>query len=399
MDRNILKFSLILGLMSAVGAFAIDMYLPALPLLAEDLNSSTSAAQMTLMVYFIAFGVSQLFYGPASDMFGRKKPIYFGLGLFMVTSIGCAFAPNIESLIALRFLQGIGAAAPMAIPRAVIRDLYTGQKATRMMSTIMIVIAISPMLAPLLGSAVIVPFGWRAVFLAIALATLIAMALAAFALPETLKPENRTPFVATSMLKSFGILLRDTNYLGLTFIGGLGMAAFFTFLGSASFVYMEHFGLTPTQFSLAFAVNASGFFVASQFSATIMGKIGPERLIRGATLGYATMVIILLGVFFFGFGSLPALIILFIIANAFMGLIIPTSMVLALEEHGPIAGAAASLGGTMQMLLGAFAMGISSAIFNGTPVPMLAVIALCGIGAFVLARITVRHPLPRAAKS
>ncbi|AVX03037.1 multidrug effflux MFS transporter [Maritalea myrionectae] len=398
MDRNLLKFSLILGLMSAVGAFAIDMYLPALPLLAEDLQSSTSAAQMTLMVYFIAFGASQLFYGPASDMFGRKKPIYFGLGLFMVTSVGCAFAPNIETLIVLRFLQGIGAAAPMSIPRAVIRDLYTGQKATRMMSTIMIVISISPMLAPLLGSAVIVPFGWRAVFLTIALATLVAMALAAFALPETLKPENRRPFDAKSMFASFGILLRDTNYLGLTFIGGLGMAAFFTFLGSASFVYMEHFGLTPTQFSLAFAVNASGFFVASQFSATIMGKIGPERLIRGATLGYAIMVLILLGVFFFGWGSLPALIILFIIANAFMGLIIPTSMVLALEEHGPIAGAAASLGGTMQMLLGALAMGVSSAIFNGTPVPMLAVIALCGVGAFVLARITVRHPLPSAAQ-
>lgn len=398
MDRNLLKFSLILGLMSAVGAFAIDMYLPALPLLAEDLQSSTSAAQMTLMVYFIAFGASQLFYGPASDMFGRKKPIYFGLGLFMVTSVGCAFAPNIETLIVLRFLQGIGAAAPMSIPRAVIRDLYTGQKATRMMSTIMIVISISPMLAPLLGSAVIVPFGWRAVFLTIALATLVAMALAAFALPETLKPENRRPFDAKSMFASFGILLRDTNYLGLTFIGGLGMAAFFTFLGSASFVYMEHFELTPTQFSLAFAVNASGFFVASQFSATIMGKIGAERLIRGATLGYAIMVLILLGVFFFGWGSLPALIILFIIANAFMGLIIPTSMVLALEEHGPIAGAAASLGGTMQMLLGALAMGVSSAIFNGTPVPMLAVIALCGVGAFVLARITVRHPLPSAAQ-
>ncbi|WP_424984048.1 multidrug effflux MFS transporter [Maritalea sp. S77] len=398
MDRNILKFSLILGLMSAIGAFAIDMYLPALPLLAEDLQSSTSAAQLTLMSYFIAFGASQLFYGPASDMFGRKKPIYFGLGLFLLSSIGCAFAPNIETLIVLRFLQGIGAAAPMSIPRAVIRDLYTGQKATRMMSTIMIVISISPMLAPLLGSMVIVPFGWRAVFLTIAFATILSIALAAFALPETLKPENRVAFDAKTMFNSFGVLLRDANYLGLTFIGGLGMAAFFTFLGSASFVYMEHFGLTPTQFSLAFAANASGFFVASQFAATLMGKFGAERLIRAATLGYAIMVLILLGVFFSGFGSLTSLIILFIIANGFMGLIIPTSMVLALEEHGPIAGAAASLGGTMQMMLGALAMAISSLVFNGTPVPMLAVIALCGVGAFILSRITVRHPATTAAE-
>lgn len=391
MDLNLLRFAMVLGLLSAVGAFAIDMYLPAMPIIAEDLGASISAAQSTLMVYFVAFGVSQIVYGPASDMFGRKPPIYFGLTLFILASIGCVFAPTIELLIALRFLQGLGAAALMSIPRAVVRDLYTGQKATRLMSTIMIVIAVSPMLAPLLGSFVVVPFGWRAVFAAIAVIGMAAFVLLVFALPETLAPANRTAFAGRTMLKSFGILLRDPGFMGLTFIGGLGMAAFFTFLGSASFVYMEYFELSPTEFSIAFALNAAGFFGASQFAANLMGRFGAHRLIRGAALGYAVMVWLLLALFATGFGSLPILVVMFLVANAFMGLMMPTSMVLALEEHGPIAGAAASLGGTLQMLAGAGAMAISSQIFDGTPTPMLAVIAMCGTGALALALLTVRQ--------
>ncbi len=389
-----MKYGLILGLMSAVGSFAIDMYLPALPSLANDLNAPIASAQMTLMVYFLAFGISQLFYGPASDMFGRKLPIYVGLGLFIIASIGCAVAPNMETLIALRFVQGVGAAAPASIPRAIIRDLYTGQKATRLMSTVMLVISISPMLAPMVGSIIIEPLGWRAVFFAIAATTVLSFILVAFALPETLKPEDRVPFDPKSMFASFGILVRDPSFMGLTFIGGLGMAAFFAFLGSASFVYMQHFSLSPSQFAIAFASNAAGFFAASQFAANMMGKFGAKPMILYATFGYATTVVAMLAVFYFGFGSLPLMIIMFIMANGFMGLIIPTVIVFALEDHGSIAGAAASLGGTLQMLSGALAMGISSLVFDGTPVPMLAVIASCGIGAYVLALITIRRPSP-----
>ncbi|MDX1268509.1 MAG: MFS transporter, partial [Oceanisphaera sp.] len=154
MNIEMIKMALVLGLLSWIGPFAIDMYLPAMPAISDDLGASVSAAQWTLMSFFMAFGICQLFYGPASDVFGRKPPLYFGLGIFGVASIGCAFAPSIEWLIALRFLQGVGAAAVMSIPRAVIRDRYTGTEATRLMSTIMLVIAISPMLAPLMGTAI-----------------------------------------------------------------------------------------------------------------------------------------------------------------------------------------------------------------------------------------------------
>lgn len=391
MDRELFKMALILGLMSTIGPFAIDMYLPALPTIAGDFDATVAAAQLTLTSYFIAFAVAQLFYGPASDMFGRKPPIYFGLGLFAAASIGCVFAPNIETLIALRFVQGLGAAGVMSIPRAIIRDRYTGARATRLMSTVMLVISISPMLAPLIGSLIIVPFGWRAVFLAVTFATGCALLLAIYTLPETLDREKRMPFNMSEMLKSFAILLRDPTFMGLTFIGGLGMAAFFTFLGTASFVYMEFYGLTPTQFSIAFAANAAGFFLASQFAANLMTKLGPVVLIRSATFCYGLSALVLLTVFLMGSGSLIFMIAMLMLANMFMGFILPSAMVLSLEDHGPIAGAAASLGGTLQMVAATIAMVVGGLIFDGSPVPMLFIIALCAVGTFVLALLTVRN--------
>ncbi len=390
MDRDLLKMALILGLMSMIGPFAIDMYLPALPTIANDFGAEAAHAQMTLTAYFIVFGVSQLFYGPASDMFGRKPPIYFGMAIFAAASIGCAFAPSIEMLTLLRALQGLGAAGVMSIPRAIVRDSYTGAKATRLMSTIMLVVSISPMLAPLVGSLIIVPFGWRAVFLAVALATGVALMLHAFVLPETLPPADRKAFKMGTMLKSFGILIRDPGFMGLTFIGAFGMSAFFTFLGSASFVYMEHFGLTPEQFALAFAANAIGFFGASQFAANLMARLGPVRLMRGSTFFYALFAGLLFLTFALGIDNFPLMVALLMLANTFFGFVMPAAMVLALEDHGPIAGAAASLGGTLQMLLATLAMAIGGILFDGTPLPMLAIIAVCAIGTFVLSMLTVR---------
>lgn len=399
MDRELLKMALVLGLMSTIGPFAIDMYLPALPAIADDFGAPVASAQLTLTAYFIAFAVAQLFYGPASDMFGRKAPIYFGLGLFAVSSILCALAPTIELLSVLRFFQGLGAAGVMSIPRAIIRDRYTGAKATRLMSTVMLVISISPMLAPLVGSLVTVPFGWRAVFWAITIATGIALLLNTVALPETLPKDKRVPFKLSEMLKAYGTLLRDSNYLGLTMIGGLGMASFFTFLGSASFVYMDFYGLTPTQFALAFAANAAGFFIATQFASTLMVRMGATRMIRTSVFAYSAIMISLFVIFIAGLGSFPILVGMLIVGNLFMGFIIPSVMVLSLEEHGPIAGAAASLGGTLQMVLGAACMFTGGLVFNGTPIPMLTIIALCASAALVLALLTVRNrPAAQAAE-
>ncbi|MFC6634973.1 multidrug effflux MFS transporter [Microbulbifer taiwanensis] len=399
MKSDLVRMALILGLLSCVGPFAIDMYLPALPSIAESLGAPVEATQYTLMSYFVAFGVCQLFYGPASDMFGRKPPLYFGLVLFALASIGCAFAPSIEWLIALRFVQGVGAASVMSIPRAVIRDRYTGTEATRLMTTVMLVISISPMLAPLAGSALIGPFGWPSVFIAVALATVASMVLTGVGLPETLPPAERVPFKFSAMTGAFATLLRDPGYMGLTLIGGLGMSSFFAFLSTASFLYTGHYGLTPTQFSLAFALNALGFFTASQFAANLGERFGSVVVVRWAVAGFAASASLMCSVIAAGYDNFALLVGMLIVTNAFLGLVIPTSMVLSLEEHGPIAGTAAALGGALQMLLGAVAIVIVSQVFDGTPLPLVAAIAVCALLALGLSVLTLRGAAQVAVQS
>ena len=383
------KNAIILGLLGAVGPFAIDMYLPAMPTIAQDLGTTAQATQMTLMVFFLAFGLCQLIYGPVSDMTGRRPPLIFGVGLFVLASAACAMAPSIEWLIAGRFLQGVGASAVMVIPRAIIRDRYTGLDATRMMALVMLVISVGPMLAPLIGSLLILAFGWRAVFFGILAAGLVSLFLVLRVLEETHPSEKRTPLSLGALRAGFLTLLRDPAFLGLTGIGGLGMASFFAFLAASSFLYIDHFGLTPTQYSLAFSANAIGFFAASQFAARLGARHGPAKVVKNATAGYAAGMLTLLAATLLGVDNLPVLAGLLFVSFAFLGLVIPTAMILALEEHGEIAGIASALGGTLQMLLGAVAIAVVSALPGENALPMAGTIAAAAAIAFILSRTTL----------
>ncbi|TXJ22134.1 MAG: Bcr/CflA family efflux MFS transporter [Afipia sp.] len=390
MSSSFVKNAIVLGLLSAIGPFAIDMYLPALPAIATDLQASTAATQMTLMAFFVAFGVCQIAYGPISDMVGRKPPLYFGIVLFALGSIGCGLAPSITWLIVFRFVQGLGAASVMVIPRAIIRDLHTGADATRLMSLVMLVFSVSPILAPLVGSGLIVPFGWRAVFAAVTLASVLSFLLVAFVLQETRPPEERVEVSVRSVLDGFGELFRDWRFLGLTFIGGFGMASFFAFLASSSFIYIGHFGLTPTQYGLTFSVNAISFIGASQFSGYLADRFGIARVVSVAVTCFTVATLALFAITAAGVDSLAVLVVMLFIANAWLGLVIPSTMVLSLEDHGPIAGMASALGGTLQMITGAVMIVVASAFFDGTALPMVATIAVCAVAAFILARLTLR---------
>jgi len=382
--------AIVLGLLTAIGPFAIDMYLPALPAISAHLEASTAATQATLMAFFVALGICQIAYGPLSDMVGRKPPLYVGLCLFVLASIGCVFSPTIGWLIAFRFIQGVGASAVMVVPRAIIRDLHTGLEAARLMSLVMLVFSVSPILAPLIGSALIVPFGWRAVFVAISIAAGLGLLLVAFALPETRPPKQRIKSSLKSVLAGYSILLSDRHFLALTFIGAFGMASFFAFLASSSFIYINHFGMTPTQYSLAFAINAIGFIGASQFSATLSRRFGVARVVSIAVACYTAMAVLLFVITAAGLTDLAVLMTLIFLAFTWLGLVIPLTMVLALEEHGRIAGMASALGGTLQMLTGAAIIVAVSLFFNGTALPMVTTIALCALAAFTLSRFTLR---------
>lgn len=382
--------AIVLGLLCAVGPFAIDMYLPALPDIESDLGATTSATQLTLTSYFIAFGLCQIAYGPLSDVYGRKAPLYAGLALFVAGSVGCAWAPTVEWLIAFRFVQGLGAAAMGVIPRAIIRDLHTGVEATRLMSLVMLVFSVSPILAPLGGSALIVPFGWRAVFVAVTVAALIATVLLATMLPETRPVHERIRGDVRSVLGHFGVLFRDWHFLGLTFIGGFGMSSFFTFLSMSSFVYIKTYGLTLAEYSVAFSINAVGFIGVSQLAGRLGARFGMGRVVMGAVAAYAFFAMLLLALTLAGFTSLWVLIPLLFTSFAFLGLVIPSTMVLSLEEHGPIAGSASALGGTLQMLTGGAVIAVAGLFFNGTSLPMVATVALTAMAALAITMVTLR---------
>ena len=394
MRNGLFRSALVLGLLSCIGPFSIDMYLPAMPQIARGLNADVAGVQTTISAYFLAFGIAQLVYGPWADQSGRKPPLYLGVAIYLVGTAGCYLAPSIGALIAWRFVQALGAAAVMVVPRAIIRDMHTGHEATRMMAAIMLVISVSPMLAPLAGSAVIAVADWRAIFGVLAIAGVISLLMIAFLLPETLRQEDRVPVSAGRLLSGARYLLGDRVFMGLTFTGGFGMASFFVFLASASFVYTGQFGLTPTQFSLAFAANAIGFFSASQMAATLGQRFGARRVVLWATAGFAVFALLTLAVVAAGIGGLPLLIAGLFMGNACLGLVIPTTMVMALDPHGEIAGLASSLGGTLQMLAGGAVVMLSGPFFDGTAVPMVAAIAACALAALALALWVLLRPLP-----
>ena len=392
------KTALILGLLSAIGPFAIDMYLPALPEIGASLGAQVGAVQWSLTAFFVALGVGQLFYGPVSDMVGRKPPLYAGLALFTLASVGCALATDIETLVALRFVHGLGAAAGMAIPRAVVRDLHTGTEAARLMSLLMLVFSVSPLLAPLAGSGVIALAGWRGVFWAVAAAAVAGLALVSQGLRETRAAADRRESSLASALAGYGLLLRDAHYLGLVLIGGCSMAGFFVYLAGSPFVLINHYGLTPVQYSLAFSVNAAAFFAAAQFTARLGRRFGLVPTVKVAVTAAGAVMAAMLAYYLAGGDRLEVLLGLYFVASALMGLVIPTTSVLALEEHGAIAGTASALLGTLQMLVGAAAMGVVGLFANGKPLPMVVGMATGAFLGLALTWVTLgRHRPARPA--
>jgi MFS transporter, DHA1 family, multidrug resistance protein len=389
MQTSMLRTALILGLICVTGPFAIDMYLPALPAIEAALDTSVSGAQLTLVAYFLAYGVSQLVYGPLSDQIGRKKTLLIGMSIFAVGSVICAAAPTIEVLVIGRLIQGMGGATVMVIPRAIIRDMYTGAQATRLMATIMLVISISPMLAPLAGSGIVAVGSWREIFLVMGIFAGLSLTLAQVTLPETLKQDRRRKVNIKELSRSCGILLRDPVFLGLTFIAGFGMASFFLFVSSASFVYTGEYGLTPTEFSLAFAFNAVGFFIATQMAGRLADRWGLATLIGRGVIGFVTCATVLALLELAGFQGMWLLLIGLFMAYACLGVVIPSAMVAALDAHGRRAGMASSLSGSMTMMIGAACIGLSTPFFDGTALPMVVSIALCGLAAVGLVIVTM----------
>jgi DHA1 family bicyclomycin/chloramphenicol resistance-like MFS transporter len=396
MKHHFLRLALVLGLLSAIGPFAIDMYLPALPTIGSALHADVHQVQLSLMVFFVSFAVSQLVYGPASDMVGRKRPLYFGITVFAVGSIGCALSSDIHWLLVFRFIQGLGAGAPNVITRAVVRDLHTGAEATRLMSLLMLVFSVSPILAPLVGSLIIDAGGWSAIFWAIALIAVLGLLLTAFALEETRALEDRARSDLASTGRAFALLARDPHFMGLTGVVSFGLAAFFVYLSNSSFVLINHYGLTPREYGLAFAVNAAAFIGASQFAGKLAHRFGNARVVSVSVAGFALAMCAGSALNLAGIDTLAMLIVMLMVGFGFLGLVMPAVSVMALDHHGEIAGAASALMGTLQMVCGALVIVAMGPFVDGTARPMLAGVAVVALLTWLLAWISLRgaHPAP-----
>jgi MFS transporter, DHA1 family, multidrug resistance protein len=273
------------------------------------------------------------------------------------------------------------------IPRAVVRDLHTGVDAARLMSLLMLVFSISPILAPLSGSVLIDFFGWRGVFWAVLVAALVGIVLVATALKETRGAEARLESNLSSALRGYGRLLKDRYFMGLAAIGGFGIASFFVYLANSSFILIDHYGLTRSQYAVAFSVNAVSFFSVSQLNGVLGARFGLRRVMRVAVSGFAAVMLAMFAAVLMGHHSLWLIASFLFVGYGFLGLVIPTTAVLALEDHGEIAGTASALLGTLHFVIGGIAIGITGAFFDGSALPMIGGIAACAVTAFLLALI------------
>jgi DHA1 family bicyclomycin/chloramphenicol resistance-like MFS transporter len=266
------------------------------------------------------------------------------------------------------------------------------------MSLLMLVFSVSPILAPLSGSLLIEWWGWRSVFWAVTVAAVLALILLATSQAETRPREQRVDSSVRSALNAYALLLREPHFLGLVFIGAFGISSFFAYLANSSFILIDHYGLTPRQYSIAFAANAASFIGVSQFTGRLSARFGLVPVVKVAVTAYALVMTALLAINLLGIERLDVMLVMLFVGFGFLGLVIPTTTVLALEEHGTIAGTASALMGTLQFVTGAAVMAITGLFVDGTARPMVAGIAACALLALFIAWLTLRSSRMRGAQ-
>lgn len=386
------RLAVVLGALTAMGPLAIDMYLPALPTIARDLETSAASVQVSLAVYFIGIAFGQAFYGPVSDRSGRKPALYFGLTLFVVASIGCALADSPRTLIAFRFLQALGGCAPLVIPRAVVRDHFDQVGSVRMLSVLILVMGLAPILAPLVGGQLLVNFGWRSVFWVLAGYGAAWLTIVAFWLPESLPIERRRRQPLSVVLGVYGRLLRDRVYLGYVLTGAMVFSGLLAYISGSPFVFIELFDVPPERYGLYFGTNAIGIISASQVNRWLAHRFDADRVVGAIVpIAMAAGFLLLLNAYT-GFGGFAGILVPLWVFIACHGFVMPNTTALAMAPHGSVAGSASALLGTLQFVLGATAGALVGAWSNGTAVPFAAVIAGCGAAAFVAYRTIPAQP-------
>lgn len=386
MDASERRRILLLGAIIALAPLSIDLYLPALPTIQAALGATEAQAQLTLSAYFLGLALGQLIYGPVADRIGRRKPLFFGLLLYAASALGCALATDIDSLITLRFLQALGGCSGMVIVRAVVRDLYSPQDMARVLSLLLLVMGVAPILAPVVGSWIFVALGWHAVFMVLVVYALACLTATARLLPETLAHPGETLHLGR-VLRGYARLLGHRRFMGYALSGGIAQSGMFAYIAVSSFVFIDVYGLTPTQYGLLFGVNAFGLILGSQLNQWVLKRHRSEHVLKGALAGFAVFGVILAVLIWTETGGLPAALIPLWCCITSLGFTFPNSTAAAMAPFGDRAGMAAALLGTLQYGLAALASAAVAHLHDGTAKPMALTIAGCGVLSVVVLRV------------
>jgi DHA1 family bicyclomycin/chloramphenicol resistance-like MFS transporter len=347
------RTALTLGAFIALGPLTIDMYLPALPTITDDLATTSATVQLTLTGTLVGLALGQLVLGPLSDALGRRRPLLAGTALHVVASLLVLIAPNIAVLGVLRVLQGVGTAAGAVIALAVVRDLYNGRAAATMLSRLFLVLGVAPVLAPTIGGEILRFTSWRGVFALLAAYGLLMLAVGWATLQETLPPERRQSAGIRGTLRGYRELLADRAYVGLVIVAGLTMAGLFSYVSGSAFVYQEEFGLDEQQFGMLFGAGAFWLIAATQLNPLLLRRWSPAQILIAGTVGGAVAGAVLVALAGTGTGGLWAVAGTLWAVLFACGLALPNAPALALSRHGEAAGTAAALLGAIQFGVGA----------------------------------------------
>jgi DHA1 family bicyclomycin/chloramphenicol resistance-like MFS transporter len=375
---------IILGLLSAIGPFSIDMYLPGFPTIAKDLGTTVDAVSYSLASFFIGICFGQLICGPLLDRFGRKLPLIIGLVLYIIASLGCAASNSIELLIFFRFLQALGGCVGMVAPRAIVRDLFPVDENAKIFSLLILILGVSPILAPTTGSYLIAAFGWYSVFIVLGIVTLLILMCVIFWLPESRKADPTFSLKPKPILNSFITVMKNPQFYTYSFSGGIASAGLFAYLSGSPFVFMNLYGVTEQQYGWIFAVIAVGLISSSQLNSLLLRKYSSAELMKTILVLQTIIGLILIGGTALDILGLSGTIFFIFLFLSCQGFSFPNSAALSMAPFTKEAGSASALMGAIQMGLGAFAAAAVGFLNAKTALPMTAVMAGCTFVALVI---------------
>ncbi|WP_330982498.1 MULTISPECIES: Bcr/CflA family multidrug efflux MFS transporter [Enterobacterales] len=366
----------ILGLLAMLMPLSIDMYLPALPVISAQFGVPAGSAQMTLSTYILGFALGQLLYGPMADSIGRKPVILGGTLVFAGAAVACALSQTIDHLIVMRFFHGLAAAAASVVINALMRDIYPKEEFSRMMSFVMLVTTIAPLVAPIVGGAVLVWFSWHAIFWILAIAALLASTMIYFFINETLPPERRQKFHIRTTMGNFASLFRHKRVLSYMLASGFSFAGMFSFLSAGPFVYIELNHVSPQHFGYYFALNIVFLFIMTIINSRFVRRVGAINMFRaGLWIQFAmAMWMVITALLGAGFWSLVVGVAAFV---GCVSMVSSNAMAVILDEFPHMAGTASSLAGTFRFGIGALVAALLSMATFTTAWPMLISIAFC----------------------